>query len=77
MENLKQFLSQYNKEYKFLYENGDQVAGYIEAVNTFDNLLKTNDKFKDLVLKFSEYREDYISSDREAAAFMFALEVLS
>ena len=67
--NIEQFLKEFNKEYDFLYEY-DYVAGYDEAVEEFDKFVKKNVSF---IYEFVEYRGDFISSDREAAAFMFAL----
>lgn len=52
------------------YDLGDRAAGYDEAVEEFDSYVKDHAAF---VRKFIEYRDDYISSDREAAAFMLAL----
>lgn len=72
--NIDRFMYQFNKEYNFLYENDDNVAGYMEALNAFDEFLPEH---KDFVAEFVEYRKDFISSDREAVAFMFALEVLA
>ena len=72
--NIKAFAEQFSKEYDFLYENGDNVAGYDEAVDAFDNFVKDNGEF---VGEFAKYRGDFVSSDREAAAFMFALSVLA
>ena len=72
--NIQEFLKQFNREYTFLYDNDDHVVGYEEAVSAFDEFLKSD---SNLVAEFSEYRGDYITSDREAAAFIFALEVLS
>ena len=49
------------------------MAGFDEAVDAFDTMNK-NDSFKKFVLEFVLYRNDYITSDREAAAFMFTME---
>ena len=73
--NIQAFLKQFNKEYDFLYEN-DNVAGYEEAVNAFDEFIKTKTN-GNFVGEFAKYRCDFISSDREAAAFMFALETFN
>lgn len=72
--NIYEFLKQFNKEYDFLYEN-DNVAGCDEAVAEFDRLLKC-EGFAKFVGEFVKFRNDIISSDREAAAFMFALAEL-
>lgn len=72
--NIHAFNKQFQKEYEFLYENRDRVAGYEEAVDAF--CLFLNDHF-DFVCEYAKYRGDVISSDREAAAFMFALETMT
>ena len=71
--NIHEFLKKFNNEYDFLYENGDHVAGFREAVDAFDMFCKDNSKF---VSEFVKVRGDFISGDREAAAFMFALDSL-
>lgn len=68
--NLKEFYEKFAEEYKFLYDNYDHVAGEDEAVDAFDEFLP---KHKEFVREFDKYRGDLITSDREAAAFMFAL----
>ena len=73
--NIHEFAEQYRKEYNFLYENCDNVAGYNEAVASFGEFART-ESGKKFVGDFTLYNGDFISSDREAAAFMFALEVL-
>jgi hypothetical protein len=72
--NIHDFSKQFEKEYNFLYKNRNNVAGYKEAVTAFDEFLK---KSGDFVGEFAQYRNDLITSDREAAAFMFALEIFS
>ena len=72
--NIKAFIKQFKKEYDFLYENNDCVAGYYEAVDAFDEFVSAHGDF---VGEFAKYRGDFISSDREAAAFMFALESIT
>ena len=62
-----------NREYTYLYNHHDRVPGYEEAVNAFDSFAKKNKRF---IGEFIKFRGDFISSDREAAAFMFALEDL-
>ena len=75
--NIHEFAKKFSEEYSFLYENRDRVAGYREAVDAFDEYLKNDvGGFRKFVGEFAKYRNDLISSDREAAAFMFALESL-
>lgn len=71
--NMEKFCEQFQKEYNFLYDCRGYVAGYDEAVSAFDRFQADH---ADFVLEFAQYRGDVVSSDREAAAFMFALDVL-
>lgn len=68
---IAQFLSRFLDEYEFLYEAGDRVAGFDEAVQEFDKMIAASENFAAFVREFAAYREDPITSDREAAAFMF------
>ena len=72
--NIKAFKAQFDKEYDFLYKNNNRVAGYNEAVEAFDVFVASHGDF---VGEFAKHRGDFISSDREAAAFMFAMEVIA
>ncbi len=72
---MDKLLEQFNKEYNFLYENSDRVAGYSEAVKWFDEN-QSKPRYKELVTAFNKERGDFISSDREAGAFALACEVL-
>lgn len=71
MISYKYLLEKFENEYDFLYEHRDAVAGYREAVGWFDEFIKTA-KGRKIVQAFCAYRNDFISSDREAAAFAFA-----
>lgn len=68
---IKSFYEDFNKEYEFLYENNDNVAEYKEAAEAFDEFAENHREF---IGEFVRYRGDFIASDRETAAFMFALE---
>ena len=73
---LEILLKKFNEEYSFLYENdgkGIYTCGYREAIAAFDDYMKVN---ADFVKDFSRYREDFVVSDRECAAFMFAMDSL-
>ena len=73
---VEKFAEQFAKEYDFIYNaeaRGATVAGYQEAVDYFDEFAKDHGDF---VGEFAKYRGDIVSSDREAAAFAFALEAL-
>ena len=72
--NIKDFLNKFNYNYDFLYDSnaqGNVVAGQREATMAFDNFVKYHREF---VSEFVRYRGDFISSDREAAAFMFTID---
>ena len=71
---IREFLRQFNREYEFLYKHNDMVTGYYEALDAGDKFIK---KHPDFIKEFVKYRGDCISSDREVAAFMFALEAMS
>ena len=57
------------KMYQYLYVSGNNVENYIDAVQAFDVFSKNNPEFISAVVNS---RHDFISSDREAAAFMMA-----
>lgn len=71
--NINDFLKKFGEEYEFLYNARNCVPGYHEAVDFFDELMKTENGRK-FVCEFCEYRGDFIASDREAAAFSFTME---
>lgn len=67
-------MEQFKKEYDFLYENaGAYVAGYDEALEFGDDFIKKHPEF---VAEFVKFRGDYLTSDREVAAFAFALSAM-
>ena len=72
--NIQAFLEQFEKEYDLLYETPGYICGYDEAVEAFDEFLSKQPEF---IGEFARYRGDCISSDREAAAFMFALSTFA
>lgn len=69
---IEKFLRKFRKEYEFLYDNYDNVAGFRDAVKEFDFRIHHDIGFSRMVQEFARYRKDFISSDREAAAYMFA-----
>lgn len=64
------FEEQYNREYQFLYDNHDRVAGYAEALAEAERFLSVHGDF---VGEFARYRGDYLTSDRELVAFILTL----
>lgn len=68
------FLKKFDSSYDFIYDSNKHnkfVAGQREAAEAFDDFVKQH---RDFVCEFVNYRGDFISSDREAAAFMFTLD---
>ena len=63
----------FQQEYNRLYDCREYVPGYNDAVSAFDRF---QDEHIDFVREFVQYRGDAVSSDRECAAFMFALDRL-
>lgn len=69
--NIHKFLKKFQEEYDFLYKNHDRVAGYYEALDYGDWFIS---EYPEFVQEFNRFRGDILSSDREVAAFAFALE---
>lgn len=73
---LKELLDVFGDEYERIYEadgRGEEVVGYHEMLAFGDMLI---DEREDLVVPFVRYRQDVLSSDREVAAFGFAVDKL-
>lgn len=70
---IEKFCEQFQKEYHFLYDFRGYIAGYDKAVSAFNRFRIDH---ADFVREFAQYRGDVVSSSREAAAFMFALDSL-
>lgn len=73
MININEFSRVYAEEYEALYNTPGEMAGAREAAALFDTFCETHGDF---VGEFARHRGDYITSDREAAAFIFALDRL-
>ena len=71
---LKRFFDVFSDIYEELHNYPAYIDGYDDAVDAFDSFLADHGDF---VGKFAAFRGDFVSSDREAAAFMFALYELS
>ena len=64
------FLRKFSDTYEFLYDNYDNAAGFAEAMEFGDWFIKN---FPDFTRKFTDYRGDILTSDREVAAFGFVI----
>lgn len=75
MEELK---NAFVKNYSRLYQTDDdhESGKFYDAVDKFDEMSANNAQFTATVQKFNKYMGDLISSDREAAAFVMALDDL-
>ena len=69
--NIEEFLTAFNSVYTVCYKSEDQVVGFEEAVAAFDDFQIHH---YDFIAEFVRFRGDAVTSDREAAAFMFALK---
>lgn len=67
---IAEFLEKFNKNYGFLYDYGDNVAGYYEALDYGEKIIHEK---PDFVGEFARFRGDFLSSDREVAAFGFTM----
>lgn len=74
--NIHEFNKRYIETYNFLYDTDDEydIEWYEEAIKAFDKFIKVHGDF---VGEFARYHGDYITSDREAAAFMYALSTMA
>lgn len=67
---LKQFDEIYKKQYSVLYSQKQDTTAYTKALSEWNNFCMQNEQF---VSAYIQYRGDYLSSDREIVAFMFAV----
>lgn len=67
------FSKEFNANYEYLYNSDNDIPQYYELMDMFDMLSGKNEMFTKLVTEFIKYRQDYITSDREAVAFMITL----
>lgn len=68
-------LKEFNAAYDRLYNNAFITSEETSASNVFDNKIKSDPWYKALVQDFFKARQDFISSDREAAAFELAFQI--
>ena len=74
----RQLKNAFVKNYSRLYQTDDdhESGEFCDAVDKFDELSANDPQFAATVQKFNKYMGDLISSDREAAAFVMALDDL-
>ena len=76
MEELEPVFEKWYSNFYRTHDDNDSKE-YREAVKTFDQKSKSDPEFSAIVQQFTNYRCDFISSDREAAAFVMALDELN
>lgn len=76
MEELEPVFEKWYSNFYRTHDDNDSKE-YREAVKTFDQKSKNDPEFSAIVQQFMNYRCDFISSDREAAAFVMALDELN
>lgn len=70
---IEEFLSKFEKVLAVCYMAYDQIVGFDEAVAAFDEFQVHHYMF---IEDFVRVRGDAVSSDREAASFMFTLKAM-
>ena len=76
MEELEPVFEKWYSNFYRTHDDNDSKE-YQEAVKTFDQKSKNDPEFSAIVQQFTNYRCDFISSDRESAAFVMALDELN
>lgn len=76
MEELEPVFEKWYSNFYRTHDDNDSKE-YRESVKTFDQKSKNDPEFSAIVQQFTNYRCDFISSDREAAAFVMALDELN
>lgn len=76
MEELEPVFEKWYSNFYRTHDDNDSKE-YREAVKTFDQKSKNDPEFSAIVQQFTNCRCDFISSDREAAAFVMALDELN
>lgn len=72
---IAEFTQKFKEKHMLLYNNNDNIRGYREAFSAGHKLLShPSEPVKEFVREFVKYRGKIISSNREMAAFMFALD---
>lgn len=68
--NANDFLNEFNKNYDAIYDGLVDYDTVDAAVSFGDEFIKTH---KDFVSEFVKFRGDFLSSDREVAAFALTI----
>lgn len=73
----KLFIKLFDELYAMLYNNEEMENEFGGLVELFDGLLENEAFLNEVVRPFGKQREDVISSDREAIAFMLAWYIIT
>lgn len=71
MLSMEEFSKLFDTVYNVLYNAGGLVD-YSDAVDRFYLMSKIRPEFEAKIREFETYRQDWITSDRECAAFVIA-----
>lgn len=73
---MDKFAEKFYENYDYLYNGGDEKEGYHKMVDRFFDLVYSdnNQKFHETLRVFNDSRQDFVSSDRECAAFIMTCE---
>lgn len=67
---MEEMIEKFKENYEFFYEH-DKPALIRRLAENFDEMAKKKDtEFYRTLERFNQARQDYVSSDREAAAYM-------
>lgn len=69
--NIHKFTKKYNQFYEYFYRGGYHPK-YYAAIEFFDRFIQDENN-KQFMQEFNSFTNDFVSSDREAAAFIIAL----
>lgn len=76
-ERLEKLKELFDRHYSAMYDGREDMSDGAERFDRFSDLERGDPEFRKLVQAFGTYRGDVVSSDREAAAFMAALDELN
>lgn len=72
--NIHEFKKQYDNNYDWLYNGGDELSDYPQLVQDGDALISyLRENRPDFLDEWIEYRQDLMVSDREVAAFALTI----
>lgn len=71
---MEKFADKFDAAYEFFYKNECSLPMMEDMCNLHTQLMSYNGDYKRKALKFIEWRGDFLTSDRECAAFFAAYD---